>query len=166
MYSTLKYKNFFNLKWWEPFLNIIQNFSGSAVSSCLFQVFLWSADTFCLLTRFVRRYVLSANMFCRRYVMSPIRFVADTFFVRRYVLLSISFVADTFCRRYVLGRYEWSDTFCGRYVLSRYVLSMYRKCRFYLGCKRKPGRTPMVAHPGVHQTKSGRSMFRLMAQLD
>ncbi len=45
--------------------------------------------------RFVRRNVLSADTFCRRY-MTPIRFVADTF------CPPIRFVSDTFCSRFVL----------------------------------------------------------------
>jgi hypothetical protein len=55
------------------------------------------ADTFCPAIHFV------ADMFCRRYVLSP-----------------ICFVTDMFCHQYVLGRHVLS-----RYVLSRYVLSMY-----------------------------------------
>ncbi len=70
------------------------------------------ADTFCLLIRFVHKYVLSADTFCRQYVKLPIRFVADTF-CSRYILLPIRFVVDTFCPpiRFV------ADTFCSRYVL-------------------------------------------------
>ncbi len=55
-----------------------------------------SADTFCPPIRFVRRYVLSADTFCRRYVISPTCYVVDK------LCLPIRFVADTFCSWYVL----------------------------------------------------------------
>jgi hypothetical protein len=42
--------------------------------------------------------------FVRRYVLSPIRFVADTF-LSRYVLSQKFYVSEMFCVRYVLGRY-------------------------------------------------------------
>jgi hypothetical protein len=62
-----------------------------------------SAETFvcrniCLPTHFVRRYVLSSDIFCRQYVMSLIRM----FFVCQYIWSLICFVADTF----------WADLFC------------------------------------------------------
>ncbi len=61
--------------WWCPFKIQKENVY---INKYIFTVFLWSADTFCPLIHFVRRYVLSAKTFCRRYVMSPIRVVTIT----------------------------------------------------------------------------------------
>jgi hypothetical protein len=66
--------------------------------------------------RFVRRSVLSADTFCRRYVMLPIRFVADTF------CPPIRFVSVTFCSQYVLYAIRFGPL---RFVPIRFVTDTF-----------------------------------------